>query len=278
MFIGLLTVPFGNQSLEHVLTFAKDSGFSAVEIDTNVGSGHIDAAAIVDGNDADVRNLINDSGLTISALGMYSNMTEADPSLRKQTMDNFRTGIDAAARLGVDRIITLPGTPLPGLNKFETIERICPEVFQPLCDHAAEKGVRIALENWYMSNLQGLEHYSCFFEAVNRKNIGLNFDPSHLVHQGIDYLYAAEHFQDRIFHVHAKDTEVNEHQRRWIGYLESGWWRYVIPGFGAIRWGEFIGTLQRVGYNDVLSIEHEDSALGIEEGFIKGRQFLSQFV
>ncbi|MGC8804571.1 MAG: sugar phosphate isomerase/epimerase, partial [Candidatus Ratteibacteria bacterium] len=59
---------------------------------------------------------------------------------------------------------------------------------------------------------------------------------------------------------------------------ENGWWRYVIPGFGVIRWGEYISRLRKAGYNGVLSIEHEDSAVGLEEGFIIGKKHLSQFI
>jgi len=96
-------------------------------------------------------------------------------------------------------------------------------------------------------------------------NFGLNFDPSHLVWQGIDYLQAVEVFAKRIFHTHAKDTEIVQHKLRWLGCLEGGWWRY------------YIARLRRNGYDGILSIEHEDSALGREEGFIKGLQHLRQF-
>lgn len=63
-----------------------------------------------------------------------------------------------------------------------------------------------------------------------------------------------------------------------VGYTGEGWWRYVLPGYGRINWGEFIGTLRHIGYDDVLSIEHEDSAFPPEEGFIKAARHLNQFV
>lgn len=113
---------------------------------------------------------------------------------------------------------------------------------------------------------------------VPDENMGLNYDPSHLLHQGIDYLEAVERFKDRIFHTHAKDTEVKQHVLRWVGNQSRGWWRYVIPGFGEVNWGVYIARLRSIGYDDVLSIEHEDGAFGVEEGFIKGQRYLSQFV
>ena len=61
------------------------------------------------------------------------------------------------------------------------------------------------------------------------------------------------------------------------GRNESGWWRYVIPGYGVIDWGVYVARLRRAGINSVISIEHEDAALGREEGFIKGLRFLRQY-
>jgi sugar phosphate isomerase/epimerase len=109
-------------------------------------------------------------------------------------------------------------------------------------------------------------------------NLGLNFDPSHLHWQGIDYLEAVDWFKDRIFHTHAKDVEIKRHMLRWVGNQSGGWWRYVIPGYGEINWGVYIARLRAAGYNGVLSIEHEDSAFGVEEGFIKGQRHLAQYV
>jgi sugar phosphate isomerase/epimerase len=116
------------------------------------------------------------------------------------------------------------------------------------------------------------------FALVEADNFGLNFDPSHLLWQDIDYLHAVEVFGPRIFHTHAKDTEIMQRRRAWVGNQASGWWRYVIPGLGAVDWGAYIACLRRVGYNGVLSIEHEDSAVGREEGFMIAARYLRQFV
>jgi sugar phosphate isomerase/epimerase len=94
----------------------------------------------------------------------------------------------------------------------------------------------------------------------------------------VDYLEAVHRFGDRIFHVHAKDCLVSQHTLRRVGVLGKGWWRYCIPGYGGIDWGEFIAHLRSVGYDGVLSIEHEDSAFGREEGFRKGKRHLAQLV
>jgi sugar phosphate isomerase/epimerase len=160
---------------------------------------------------------------------------------------------------------------------MQTIEQDVPAALGPLVEYAGQKGVKIALENWFATNIQHLGHWKRLFEVLPGQNFGLNFDPSHLLWQQIDYLGAVEQFAPRIFHTHAKDCEVQEQKLRVVGVLEAGWWRYVIPGYGRVAWGEYVAALRRVGYNNVLSIEHEDGALGREEGFRKGAEFLRRF-
>jgi len=84
-------------------------------------------------------------------------------------------------------------------------------------------------------------------------------------------------FADRLFHSHAKDTLVDKAKRARVGVYGSGWWRYVIPGFGNIDWGEYTAHLRMAGYDGVLSIEHEDSTQGREEGFLRGAAHLEQY-
>ena len=88
---------------------------------------------------------------------------------------------------------------------------------------------------------------------------------------------ARELFGKRIFHTHAKDTLVDVEVRARVGIYGRGWWRYVIPGSGSIHWGEYINHLRMNGYSGVLSIEHEDSALSREKGFILAARHLAQF-
>jgi sugar phosphate isomerase/epimerase len=92
-----------------------------------------------------------------------------------------------------------------------------------------------------------------------------------------DHLAPIAMFPDRLFHTHAKDTLVDKAARAYVGVYGSGWWRYVIPGFGNINWGEYISHLRHAGYDGVLSIEHEDQTQTPEEGFMRGAAFLEQF-
>ena len=84
-------------------------------------------------------------------------------------------------------------------------------------------------------------------------------------------------FSKRIFHTHAKDCLVDVQRRNYVGILGDGWWRYVIPGYGDIKWGEYIGNLREAGYRGVLSVEHEDNTFGPEDGFRHGANYLDRF-
>jgi sugar phosphate isomerase/epimerase len=278
MYVGILTGPFAGEPLEIVAAFAGEHRFGGLEIATGPGSKHIDTNNFTAESAQAVRDLMDKRALEISSLAAYTNLTDADPERRKANIQMVHKAIDAAVLLKVEVVCTLAGMPPAGKDRYKTIEEDCAQVFPPLLDYAQSKGVKIALENWYATNIPGLGQWERLFQVVPHKNFGLNFDPSHLVHQDIDYLAAVDKFADRIFHVHAKDTEIKAAKRAWLGNQSGGWWRYVIPGLGVIRWGEFIAALRRNGYNGVLSIEHEDDAVEREEGFLIGKKVLEQFI
>lgn len=278
MDIGLLTAPLGRQPLERVVAFAKDNGFQALEVAAGPGSRHLDTQGFTPARASQIKRLLAKSGVRISSLAFYANLLDPDKARRAQLGKQMRDAIKAAAALGVEVVCTLAGMPMPGKDRIRTIEEDFPGVFRPLVRFAAQKHVKIAFENWYATNIMNLAHWQRVFEVVPDANLGLNFDPSHLHWQGIDYLEAVDRFKDRIFHTHAKDVEIKQHLLRWVGNQSGGWWRYVIPGYGEINWGVYIARLRAAGYNGVLSIEHEDSAFGVEEGFIKGQRYLASLI
>ena len=275
MDIGLLTAPLRDRPLESVVEFAKKTGFGALEVAAGPGSKHLDPAAF---DAAKVKSLLSKAGLRISSLAYYVNLLDPDGQRRRDLAAQMRAVIDAAAALDVDVVCTLAGMPMPGKDRMATIEEDFPGVVRPLTEYAGERGVKIAFENWFATNIQNLAHWERVFEVVPAPNLGLNFDPSHLLWQGIDYLEAVDRFRDRIFHTHAKDTEIKEHVLRRVGNQAGGWWRYCIPGYGEVNWPVYIARLRQVGYNGVLSIENEDDVFGVEEGFIKGQRYLAQYI
>jgi len=278
MQIGLLTAPLMDKSLEEVIAFAADAGIQALEVVSTPGGGHFDPAGAAGAAGKKLQQLLADSGVAISSFACYGNVVDPNEANREALLAHLRQLVLAAETLGVGIVCTLAGMPVPGKSKLQTIEQECPAVFAPLCEFAAKHGVKIALENWFATNLQNVACFARLFEVVPADNFGLNYDPSHLIWQGMDYLGAVEEFAPRIFHTHAKDCEIRDDKLRRLGCLEGGWWRYVIPGFGRIDWGEYVGVLRSVKYDGVLSIEHEDGTLGAEEGFRKGAGYLAQFV
>jgi sugar phosphate isomerase/epimerase len=123
----------------------------------------------------------------------------------------------------------------------------------------------------------GIDTFDCLLETLPDSHFGLNYDPSHLVHQDLDIIIPVERYSKRIFHTHAKDCLIDSQRRKYVGILGDGWWRYAIPGYGEIRWGEYIGHLREIGYRGVLSIEHEDDTFDSEEGFRHGAAYLGRF-
>lgn len=277
MKIGMLTANYGGPDLDTVIAFASENGFDCLEVAAGPRSKHLDPTTLTQAQADEIKKKLEAAKLSISSLAAYINVTDADPAKRQANIEHIHKCIDAAAMLGVDVVCTMAGMPVPGKTRMQTIEEECTKVFPGILRYAASRGIKIALENWTATNIMHLGHWERLFELVPDENFGLNFDPSHLVWQGIDYIAAVDRFAKRIFHTHAKDTEINYHHLRWFGNQEGGWWRYVIPGLGVIKWGEYIGALRRNGYNGVLSIEHEDSTRGPAEGFILGKNYLKLF-
>ena len=275
MKVGMLTAPFGNERLEVVLNFAEEAGIPCLEVVAHPGSKHINPARLTRAQAENIQRMLDDRGLEITSLAFYTNMTQ--PKKVKAIQAHAKKVIDVAAMLGVPTVCMLAGMPAEGMTKIETIKKVLPRIFRPILTHARRRNVNIALENWFATCLQGQDTFECLFETIPDANFGLNYDPSHFIHQECDHLLPVSMFADRIFHTHAKDTLVDRAKRAKSGIYADGWWRYVIPGFGNIDWGEYISHLRMNGYDGVLSIEHEDSSHSREEGFVRGARYLDQF-
>ena len=223
-------------------------------------------------------------GLTISSLAYYPNNLHPDDAHREEVNGHLRKVIDAAQRLDVGIVGTFVGNdkdrPVP-----ENLERFR-QIWPPLVDHAGERDVKIAIENCPMifsydewpggNNLAYAPAiWDEMFSAIPAENFGLNIDPSHLVWLMIDYEQAVYDYRDRIFHAHAKDLEVRRDGLYRHGTFSSGigWQVPRLPGLGEVRWDRFLAALYAVGYDHVLSIEHEDRRFEGDEDLVK-RGFL----
>ena len=120
------------------------------------------------------------------------------------------------------------------------------------------------------------------FELVPSPAMGLTFDPSHFIWQGMDYIKAVYEFASRIYWVHAKDCEIHEDILADRGIYGSDWWHYRLPGWGKIDWPKFFTALREIGYKGPIGIEHEDRFWNkddaeLKQGLILARDFLQHF-
>ncbi len=161
---------------------------------------------------------------------------------------------------------------------------------------AADAGVRIGIENcpmifsydeWPAGN--NLMHtpsaWRDVFSYLDGETLGLNLDPSHLVWQMIDYERVVREFGERIYHVHAKDMEIDREGLYEHGVLSAGmgWQVPRLPGLGEVRWDRFISALYRVGYDHAVIVEHEDRQFeGTDEkvkaGFVLARNAVAPYI
>ena len=304
MDLGFLTACLPQIPLRDIIPWASAQGFDCIEVaawpdDVRRGSPprHLPVDSFSKEDALRLKDDLAEHDLKISALAYYDNNLHPDRRKRARYHRHLRGLIDAAAMLDVNLVGTFVGG-RPALP--ETNMREIGEIFREVMAYAGDRGVRVMIENcpmenWVQFGLPGNYAYSPelwdrLFDEVPNPGFGLNFDPSHLYWLGIDHARAAREYADRIFHTHAKDTEILEEGRYRYGVLSerlggnrwrSGWWRYRMPGKGAIDWSDFIGTLRAIGYDGALSIEHEDpeyegSEESVKEGLRLGLDHLHQ--
>ncbi len=257
MKLGLLTAAFSDLTLEEVAEWAHEHGFDALEIAVwpsaggerrrYAGVAHID---VEDFEPKKVRDLLRSYELEISSLAYYPNNLDPDHAIRDAANDHLRRVIEAAERLEVGIVGTFVGRDQKRsvVDNLEDFKRVWP----PLVRFAREHHVKVAIENCPMlfsadewPGGRNLAYspalWRQMFEIIDDDNFGLNFDPSHLVWQFIDYTRALRDFAPRIFHVHAKDMEIDRDGLYQHGVLSAGvgWQVPRLPGLGEVRWDRF---------------------------------------
>lgn len=300
MKLGVLTVLYAERPLEEVLDRAVELGLDAVELGTGnyPGSDHCDPEALLaDPEKARaLRESVESRGLRISALSCHGNPLHPDDGIASSHHETWRRTLELANALEVEVVNTFSGCPGDGEGArcpnwitcpwppeyAETLawqwdERAIP-YWREEAERAASLGIRgIGLEmhpGFLVYNPETLLR----LRAAAGDLIGANFDPSHLLWQGIDVVGAIKELgaAGAIFHAHAKDTYVDERNVRRNGVLDAkGYdripdraWTFRTVGFGHGEelWKDIVSTLRLIGYDDVLSIEHEDALASRDEG------------
>jgi sugar phosphate isomerase/epimerase len=308
MKLGVFTPLLAQLPLDAVLSKLKSLGISTVELGTGnyPGDAHCKLSMLEDASALkEFQRKLDGHGVSISALSCHGNALHPDKALAKEFQDVSRKTILLAEKLGVSTVVDFSGC--PGNSHEATAPNwvTCPwppeylqildwqwkEVVEPYwVKHAAfaeQHGVKIAIEMH-----PGFVVYSpetmLRLRSIAGPSVGCNYDPSHMFWQAIDPIAAIRVLGDAIFHVHAKDTQMYPANLPKTGVLDTkpytdevnrGWiFRTCGFGHGAEWWKEFVSTLRIYGYDNVLSIEHEDSLLSSEEGLSKAASFLDEIV
>lgn len=260
--------------LRRTMEWARKQGFQSISIGTHPDSKFFNVDKVFE-NPGAVKELEEGTGVIISAIGFYGNPIDPDHSTRKLHSNFFAKLIEAAYKLEKTVVTGWIGKhPGDVDTNIEEIKRVWP----PLLRRAEDCGVRIAIENCPGNIMYRPDIWRAVFEELGSPNLGLEFDPSHLICQLIDPIKAADEFGGRIFHIHAKDAEVLWERLRGLGITVGGWCPHRLPGFGQLDWAAFFSVLRKHRYDYAISIEHEDPFFGYEEGLALARKFLERFI
>jgi len=308
MKLGVFTPLLAQLPLDTVLEKLTGLGVTTVELSTGNYPGDPHCKLSMLENDGELKSFqktLNSHEVTISALSCHGNPLHPDKAQASLAQEVNRKTILLAEKLGVTTVVDFSGCPGGSVTATEPNWVTCPwppeygqileyqwkEVVAPYWTERArfaeQHGVRIAIEMH-----PGFVVYSpetlLRLRAIAGPAIGCNYDPSHMFWQAIDPIAAIRILGDAIFHVHAKDTQMYAANLPCTGVLDTkpytdeanrGWiFRTCGYGHGAEWWKEFVSTLRMFGYDNVLSIEHEDSLLSPEEGLTKAISFLDSVV
>ncbi len=303
MKLGFVSAILPDLSLEEVAAFASEAGYSCVELmcwpkgkaeRRYAGVTHVDVTGFKPADAEKVRSMMKDAGVSISALGYYPNYLTPNADEAKAVTAHFKKVIAASALLGVGRVTTFIGR--DWTKSVEQNWGRFRKVWVPLVTFAEEHGVRICIENCPMlftndewPGGKNLAHspqiWRRMFEEIPSEYFGLNYDPSHMVWQQMDYIKPLWEFKDRIFHAHAKDVRLDRDRLDDVGILATPLQYHSpkLPGLGEVDWGRFCSVLGETGYEGPVCVEVEDRAY---EGSLEMRKaalrqsarFLRQFM
>ena len=302
MKLGFVSAILAELGFDEVVAFAAQEGFACVELmcwprgkaeRRYAGVTHVDADSLAAAEVARMKKVLAEKKVSISGLGYYPNPLDPDEKSAAFYREHIKKVVSAAAALGVGVVNTFIGRD-PSKNLEENFKRfaaVWPEVI-----HFAEgKGVKIGIENcpmfFSMDEWPGGKNLAIspsvwrrMFAEIPSKSFGLNYDPSHLLWQQIDYVKPLYEFKDRLFHVHIKDAKIRREIDD-VGILATPLEFHTpkLPGLGDVDWGRFVSALTDVGYSGAACIEvedrsFEDSLESRKASISLSRRYMSQFI
>jgi sugar phosphate isomerase/epimerase len=303
MKLGLLTAPFPDSALHEVAEWASSVGFEVLEVACwpkaagqtrrYAGTSHIDVERLSASEAQETVASLAEKKIAISGLGYYPNPLHPDPAHRDAVIGHLKKVILAASKMGVGVVNTFCGGDAARHvdDNWQAALTVWPEVIA----HARDNGVKIAFENCPMIfsyDEWPAGHNIAYAPYVWRRiieawggDVGMNYDPSHLVWQMIDQARFIREFGPHILHAHAKDLMIDRDGLYERGILSAGmgWQVPRMPGLGEVDWRTVFSGLYRAGYDGPIVIEHEDrrfegSDEAVKRGFLLARDMLRPFV
>jgi sugar phosphate isomerase/epimerase len=301
--LGLLTAPFPDTPLLGVADWAHSAGFAALEVACwprstgttrrYAGTSHIDVANLSASEGREIVAALKERGIEISGLGYYPNPLHPDAAHRDTVIAHLKQVITAAGRMGVGLVNTFCGGDASKSvdDNWKAAEQLWPAIVA----HARDSGVKLTFENCPMifskdewpgghNIAYSPRIWRRILEAWNGE-VGINFDPSHLVWQMIDQARFIREFGPHIRHVHGKDLMIDRDGLYERGILSEGigWQVPRLPGLGEVDWGVIFAGLYRAGYDGPVIIEHEDRDFEgtdelVKRGFLIARDILAPYV
>jgi sugar phosphate isomerase/epimerase len=300
--LGLLTAPFPDTPLMQVADWASSAGFEALEIACwpkssgptrrYAGTTHIDVASLSKSKAKEIAAALAEKGITVSGLGYYPNPLHPDAAHRKTVIDHLKKVIVAASHMGLN-VNTFCGG--DASKHIDANWRDAQKVWPKIIAFARDRGVKISFENCPMifsyDEWPG-GHNIAYSPYIWRRileawggDVGMNYDPSHLVWQMIDQARFIREFGPHMLQVHAKDLMIDRDglYERGILSLGMGWQIPRMPGLGDVNWSTVFSALYRAGYDGPVIIEHEDRKFEgtdekVKRGFLLARDVLRPYV
>ncbi|HEY1950504.1 MAG TPA: sugar phosphate isomerase/epimerase family protein [Bryobacteraceae bacterium] len=303
MQLGFVSAIVHDLAFEDVLLLAADTGYDCVELmcwpvgaadRRYAGVTHIDVNSIDDAAVARIQSHVASTGVAISGLGYYPNLLTPDEEEAKAAASHLKLVMRAAQMLSLPVVSTFVGR--DWTSSIDENWRRFRSVWPGLIQFAEDHGIRIAIENCPMlftrdewpggKNLASSPViWRRMFEEIPSPNFGLNYDPSHLVWQQMDYVKPLRDFAARIFRVHLKDARVDRERLDEVGILAYplDYHSPKLPGLGEINWGRFLSVLGDTGYDGPVCVEVEDRAYEAnlntrKNALVQSHDYIRQYV
>ncbi len=300
--LGFVSAIMADHNFTSVVDFASEHGFRCVEMmcwplgkaeRRYAGVTHIDVDDLPDDRVRHIQQYLDEKKVYISGLGYYPNPLDPDHEKSSYYIDHIKKTIRAAKKLKIGVVNTFVGRN-PAKNVEYNLDRFS-EIWQDVVTCAEENDIKIGIENCPMlftddewpggKNLAiSPAIWDQMFTRIPSPNLGLNYDPSHLVWMQMDEIQPIYDYADRLHHIHAKDVKVYRDQldRHGILAYPLDFHSPKIPGYGDVRWRDYFSALTTVGYRGPICIEVEDKAFeksddDIKAAILTSQNYLQQF-